>query len=351
MEKLKVLIIEDSAFMRKMITEILLSDERIHMIETARNGKEGLKKIKTFSPDVITLDIEMPVLDGIDTLKVIMEETPLPVVMLSSLTSRGATQTIEAMSVGAIDFIAKPSGSISLDINDIKEEIIDKVIMAAHSNTTRKKKPITDPVKTMPKQQAHTKSLVAIGTSTGGPRALQEVLRHLPKDFNAPILIVQHMPPNFTKSLANRLNTLSEIEVKEATHGEIIRKGVAYIAPGDFHMRVRKTGMALTIELTKSPLVNGHRPAVDTLFLSIAELERLNKIAVILTGMGRDGSLGLTEIKKRDKGAIILSESEDSSIVYGMPAAAAETGYVNQVLNLYKMGEAINNLVSRPRRV
>lgn len=350
MDKINVLIIEDSAFMRKMITEILSSDDRIHVLGTARNGEEGLKKMRTLYPDVITLDVEMPVLDGIETLKVIMEENPIPVVMLSSLTSRGAEKTVQAMSLGAVDFVTKPSGSISLDIDQSRDEIISKVLIASKVNTKKKEKTISKPLKKIPAQH-YKNSLVVIGTSTGGPRALQQVLTKLPKEFDAPILIVQHMPPNFTKSLADRLNTLSEIKVREATHGEIIKKGVAYIAPGDYHMKVRKVGMALAIELTQEALFNGHRPAVDVLFNSVATLDRLNKVAVVLTGMGRDGSMGIKEIKTYDSDAVVLSEAEESSIVYGMPAAAVETGCVNQVVHLHKVGEAINNIVSSPGRV
>lgn len=350
MDKVNVLIIEDSAFMRKMITEILSSDERIHVLGTARNGEEGLKKIKLLKPDIVTLDVEMPVLDGIETLKAIMEDHPLPVVMLSSLTDKGTTKTIQAMAIGAVDFITKPSGSISLDINTMKDEIINKVIMASKVRKTRKTALDSSSLKKISKP-IYKNSIVVIGTSTGGPRALQNILTNLPEDFDAPILIVQHMPPRFTKSLADRLNVLAKIEVREATHGEIIHKGVAYIAPGDFHMKVRKMGMALTIELTQEPLINGHRPAVDALFSSVAKLDRINKIAVILTGMGRDGSMGIKRIKDHDRDAIILSESEESSIVYGMPAAALDTGCVNQVVHLHKVAEALNNIVSSPGRV
>lgn len=349
MDKIGVLIIEDSAFMRKMITDILSSDERIHVLGTARNGEEGLKKVKSFSPDVVTLDVEMPVLDGLETLKVIMNENPLPVIMLSSLTPKGANKTIQAMSIGAVDFVTKPSGAISLDIEKSRDEIISKVVTASKINFVNKMHSFRKPLKKIP-EQLHKNTLVVIGTSTGGPRALQQVLTSIPIDFPSPILIVQHMPANFTKSLADRLNMLSKIEVREATHGEIIEKGVAYIAPGDYHMIVRKSGMALTIELNQNPLVNGHRPSVDVLFNSVAKLKRYNKLAVILTGMGRDGAMGLKKIKEANDQSIILAESEESSVVYGMPAAAVETGCVNQVVHLHKIGKMINEIVSQPRR-
>lgn len=358
MTPIRVLIIEDSAFMRKMISEILSSDERIHVLGTARNGEDGLKKIKLLSPDVVTLDVEMPIMDGITTLENIIETNPLPVVMLSSLTSKGATQTIQAMSIGAVDFIAKPSGAISLNIDEIKDEIISKVVMASQTkikkvksigNNTSFKKSFTDDQsnKTISKQR-YNDTFVVIGTSTGGPRALQQVLTALPKDFPAPILIVQHMPPNFTKSLAERLNSLAKIKVKEATHGEMIQKGVAYIAPGDFHMLVRKVGRIYAIELTKDKHRNGHRPAVDMLFESLSNVMNVNKLAVVLTGMGKDGAVGIEKIKQRDQQAIVIAESEESSIVYGMPAAAVATKCVNSIVHLNEVGTTINDLISRP---
>lgn len=350
MEPIRVLIIEDSAFMRKMISEILESDERIKVVGTARNGEDGLKKIKTLSPDVITLDIEMPVMDGITTLEKIMKADPMPVVMLSSLTSKGAEQTVLAISIGAVDFITKPSGSISLDIEVMKDEIISKVIMA--SKTKVKKNPTVNhqSFQTISPQR-YSESIVTIGTSTGGPRALQQVLSYLPVDFPAPILIVQHMPPNFTKSLADRLNTLCQIKVKEAVHGEVIKSGVAYIAPGDYHMKARKVGTSLAIELTKELQRNGHRPSVNVLFDSISKLKRINKICVVLTGMGKDGAEGIEQIKLTDKEAIVIAESEESSIVYGMPAAAVATECVNQVVHLNKVGETIKRIVNRLGRV
>lgn len=352
-----MLIIEDSAFMRKMITEILSSDDRLHVLGTARNGEDGLKKINLLSPDVVTLDIEMPVMDGIATLKEIMQKNPLPVVMLSSLTEKGATQTIQAMSIGAVDFIAKPSGSISLNINEIKDEIISKVVIASQTsikkvkligNNTPKESGLQINLGKRPaNMQQHDETIVAIGTSTGGPRALQQILTAVPKDFPAPILIVQHMPPNFTKSLADRLNTLSKIRVKEAVHGEVLQKGIAYIAPGDFHMCVRKVGRIFAIELTKDNQRNGHRPAVDVLFESVAKVEQVNKLAVILTGMGKDGAQGIHTIKNNDREAITIAESEESSVVYGMPAAAVQTGSIDLIVHLNKISKTIISLVNR----
>lgn len=345
MDSIRVLIIEDSAFMRKMISDILSSDPRITVLGTARNGKDGLAKIKDLSPDVVTLDIEMPIMDGIETLERIMTTQPMPVVMLSSLTTEGAHKTVQAISIGAIDFIAKPSGAISLDIETIKKEIIMKVITAAKANVI-KNRPVNNSALLGVKQQVFKNSIVGIGTSTGGPRALQQVLTTLPKDFPAPIVIVQHMPPKFTKSLADRLNMLSHIEVKEANHGELLRKGVAYVAPGDFHMKVRQVGRSLAIELTKDELELGHRPAVNVLFESMATLKQINKFAIVLTGMGRDGANGIQKIRSSDSQAIILSEAEESTVVYGMPSAAVKTGCVNQVVHLNNISQTLNKLVT-----
>lgn len=350
MQPIRVLIIEDSAFMRKMISEILTSDKRIQVVGTARNGEDGLKKIKTLSPDVVTLDIEMPIMDGITTLEKIMETDPLPVVMLSSQTSKGAEKTILAISIGAVDFVTKPSGAISLDIEKVKDEIVSKVVMA--SQTQVKNAPTVNNHSIQPvRPQSYSDTIVAIGTSTGGPRALQQVLMALPASFPAPILIVQHMPPNFTRSLAERLNTLAKIEVKEAVHAEVLQKGIAYIAPGDYHMHVHNVGTSLALELTKDKPQNGHRPSVDVLFNAISNLKNINKICAVLTGMGKDGAKGVKQVKALDKESIILAEAEESSVVYGMPAAAVETKCVDHIVHLNEVGNTINRLVNRLGRV
>lgn len=349
MYPIRVLVVDDSAFMRKMISEILTSDNRIKVIATARNGLDGLKKINLLSPDVVTLDVEMPIMNGITTLQKIMETNPLPVVMLSSHTKTGASQTLQAISIGAVDFIKKPSGSISLDINKIKEEIITKVITAAEAKVTVTKSVEEKDFKTVHKLP-YNRTIVAIGTSTGGPRALQKVLTDLPANFPAPILIVQHMPPSFTKTLATRLNSLAEIEVREASDGMILQNSTAYIAPGNYHMEIQEVNMVSTIKLTQEALESGHRPSVDVLFRSVANLKEINKIAVILTGMGKDGSEGIKEIKAENISATVIAEAKESSIVYGMPAAAVRTGFVNQVVHLDDIAENITSLVRRSGR-
>jgi len=354
MQSIRVLVIDDSAFMRKMITEILNTDLRIEVIDTARNGEVGIKKIKELSPDVVTMDVNMPVLDGISALQKIMSSNPVPVIMLSSETSDGTDKTIHAIEHGAVDFIMKPSGEISLNIEMIKNEIIDKVITA--SKATIKAYPpikrvqevqVQDNKVTQPARYMYERTIVAIGTSTGGPRALQRVLKDLPQKFNTPILIVQHMPQGFTRSLAKRLDTLSHLHVKEAEHGEIIQQKTVYIAPGDFHMTVEKVGMALVLKLAKSKAISGHRPSVDVLFDSVSRLERVNKVAVVLTGMGNDGSKGIINLKQKDKHSIAVGEAEETSIVYGMPRAAFETKLLDQVLSLNRVGTLIGKITQK----
>lgn len=348
MDPIRVIVIDDSAFMRKMVSGILDSDKRIQVIATARNGLDGLAKIKEMNADVVTLDVEMPVMDGITTLKEIMNTNPLPVVMLSSVTSEGATKTVQAISNGAVDFISKPSGSISLDIDKIKDEIIAKVIAAANVNVQKTKEAVNIPAPACPPNvHNHARSIVAIGTSTGGPRALQRVLTDLPENFSAPILIVQHMPAGFTKSLADRLNTLASIHVKEAVHGELIMDKTAYIAPGNYHMKIRQVGISYAIELSEEKPLSGHRPSVDVLFESFANISSVNKIAVVLTGMGSDGSKGVQMLKKSDPSTVVIAEAEESCIVYGMPKATVQTNHANYVVHLHQVGETIGNLTKK----
>ncbi|WP_249869766.1 protein-glutamate methylesterase/protein-glutamine glutaminase [Oceanobacillus saliphilus] len=347
MQPIRALVIDDSAFMRKVISDILNNDSRIEVIGTARNGEEGIKKARELAPDVITMDIHMPIMDGMDALQEIMKDNPTPVVILSSVTQEGTAKTIQAISNGAIDFITKPSGSISLDIQTIEDEITSKVFTASQVNMNKNKK-----IKKLSAKKPHSilessydKTVVTIGTSTGGPRALQHVLTKLPASFSAPILIVQHMPKGFTKSLANRLNTLSHLHVKEAIHGEMLEKGTAYIAPGDYHMTVKKVGKSMAIHLTDDAPIKGHRPAVDVLLDSLATVKQVNKIAVILTGMGSDGSKGLIKMKETDSKSTVIAESEETSIVYGMPKSAVHTGYVDYQLPIHEIAELLVKLM------
>ncbi|QDP40195.1 protein-glutamate methylesterase/protein-glutamine glutaminase [Radiobacillus deserti] len=354
METIKVLVVDDSAFMRKMISNILNADSRINVVGIAPNGQEALAKIHLLKPDVITLDVEMPIMDGISTLKKIMTDFPIPVVMLSSLTSKGADKTLQAISLGAVDFIQKPSGSISLDIQKIEQEIQSKVFAAASANVNPvipKENPKRVEITIRPHPiGTHHKVIVGIGTSTGGPRALQRVLTQLPKDFPAPIVVVQHMPPGFTKSLADRLNTLSDIQVKEAQNGERLENGVAYIAPGGFHLRVRKIGSTLAAHLAQDEPRSGHRPSVDTLFESLAEQNTYKIISVIMTGMGADGSNGLKLIKQKHPSSISIAESAKTSVVYGMPQAAFKTNLVDYVEDVDAISPSLVQLIEKVMR-
>lgn len=351
MRTIRIVVIDDSAFMRKIITEILSSDNRIQVVATARNGKDGIQKITELKPNIVTLDVEMPVMDGITALRKIMETAPTPVVMLSSETKEGTVKTVQAISSGAVDFITKPSGTKSLDIASIKDELITKVLAASQANISKSKPVAPTGEFSGSAIGKYSKTIVGIGASTGGPRALQRILTDLTSDFLPPILIVQHMPARFTKSLAERLDTIANIHIKEATHGEIIQKNTAYLAPGNYHIKVRSVGTAQAIELTQEETRNGHRPAVDVLFESIAQIERTNKVAVVLTGMGTDGANGINMLKEIDPEATIVAESEQSSIVYGMPKAAAKTNHVNHIVHLHQIGDTITKLVNSSRRI
>lgn len=349
MKPIRVLVIDDSAFMRKIISDILSRDKRIKVIDTAHHGEAGLRKIKQYDPDVVTLDVEMPVMDGITTLKKIMQDCPMPVVMLSSATGEGAKKTVEAISNGAVDFIMKPSGPISLDMEKISREMIQKVVMAAQTGekkTNQEQRDVLPEVKRPIRK--HQRTIIAIGTSTGGPKALQRILTDLPKNrVIPPMLIVQHMPETFTKSLAERLNSLASIHVREAVHGEIIKQNTAYIAPGGLHMKVREIGLSYAVELTDEKPRNGHKPSVDTLFESVGSLEHVDKIFLVLTGMGKDGSHSLSALKTADPNAMVIAESEQSATINGMPKAAIQTGTVSSVIHLNEIGNFIGQQIGR----
>jgi two-component system, chemotaxis family, protein-glutamate methylesterase/glutaminase len=362
--KKKVLVVDDSAFMRKLISDFLSTSEQLEVVGIARNGEDAIAKIKKLSPDVMTLDVEMPKMNGIEALKKIMDECPLPVVMLSSTTNEGAEETFKAIQLGAVDFIAKPSGTISLDLHKIQDEIVRKVLSASQVSIT---KLLSNPASSVPvqnkasiKQQTvmekeefglkrnsssnfsdnNKPRIILIGTSTGGPRALQHVLTELPSSIDAPVVIVQHMPPGFTKSLAGRLNSLSIIRVKEAEHGELLQKGTAYIAPGGFHMKVMQSESGLKVELTKENPRKGHRPSVDVLFESAGRIDDYNKIAVIMTGMGSDGTQGLKKLKESGS-TMAIAESHETCIVYGMPKSVIAANLSDEVVNVDAIAQSI----------
>lgn len=350
--KIKVLVVDDSAFMRKVIADIINSDADLEVIGKAKNGNEALLKIKELKPDVITMDVEMPEMDGFSALSKIMATDPVPIIMLSSLTSSGAEQTFKALQLGAVDFIPKPSGQISLDIETIEEEIVKKIKIAAGTKKKLQnfnsipeiftKKEAVSSLKKAIDPNKELNKLVLIGTSTGGPKALHQVIPRFPAHIDAGILVVQHMPPGFTKSLADRLDSLSEIRVKEAEQGEKVLAGCAYIAPGDFHLTVsrpKEKTRELYVNLDKSMPRGGLRPAVDAMLESVADHFWSRMVCVIMTGMGHDGAASLGRIKA--KNGKIIAEHQSSCIVYGMPKAAVETGMVDKVVPLSEISEEV----------
>ncbi len=369
LQKTKLLVVDDSAFMRKLISDFFSDHRHIEVIGAARNGKDAIKKIEQLKPDVVTMDVEMPEMNGMEALKEIMQKYPLPVIMLSSTTKRGAENTLMAMEYGAVDFVAKPSGSISLDLHKIKDELVRKVEEASKVTVSKLKKPfrkstvagqairhpfnneesksllkptvnIDIPIKKTEWSKT-SKKIILIGTSTGGPRALQEVITKIPANVGAPILIVQHMPAGFTKSLAARLDQLSEIHVKEAEQGDLLQKGTAYIAPGGYHLKLRKVGSSFAVVLdNQEPPRAGHRPSVDVMFEDVSQYSEFDKIAVIMTGMGYDGSKGLVSLKKTGN-VMAIAESAETCIVYGMPKAAVETQLVDEVADVDDIAQTI----------
>ncbi len=344
---IRVLVVDDSALIRRILTDILNKDKEISVVGAAKNGKEALEKIELLKPDIVTLDIEMPIMDGITTLKHIVSKYKLPVIMISTLSQEGAEMTLKALDEGAIDFLAKPTNVFKLNQKEIIEEIIDKVKSAYKSKPFIQKK-IKKPFQndkvtsTNVMKSDKFKTIIAIGTSTGGPRALQVVMDSIPGDINASIVIVQHMPPKFTNSLAERLNSISEINIKEAEEGEVLKRGWAYIAPGDYHMEIKNINNKLIVKLNQEPKVMGLRPTVDILMESVAHISNYHKVGVILTGMGSDGAKGILQMKKNK--SYTISQDQSSSVVYGMPRAAIETGAIDDIVGLDQIS---NKIVSK----
>jgi two-component system chemotaxis response regulator CheB len=433
----RILVVDDSAFMRKIISDLIVQDPQFTIVATAGNGKEAVEAVAEWKPDAVTLDLEMPLMNGIEALQLIMKSNPIPVIMLSGISEDNTRETIKALQFGAFDFIRKPSTAVSNDIHHVGESLLEKLRIAvltkrhqpvitikeaeaataaaikqlrqsdmeepqkhedksfaarpAKAKERRKtilplakdKQPMqqmTPPLHTKPigyesepeapssskpafstlkpvtrdiprvqarqaavplsarsqnakEPAASFRHLVAIGTSTGGPRALHQVISSLPADFPAPVLVVQHMPPKFTKSLAQRLDSFSALRVVEAERGEKVSAGVVYIAPGGYHMELAKDASGYIISLTEQPQRNGHRPSVDVLFESLIPFREFKRHAVIMTGMGSDGARGMQQLA--DSGIeSTIAESEETCVVYGMPRSAIEMGYVDTVLPL-----------------
>ncbi len=335
--QIRVMVVDDSSFMRKILTDILSRDPGICVVGQGRDGADALVKLELLKPDVITLDIEMPNLDGFGALKEILNRRPTPVVMLSSLTQEGAEATMRCLELGAVDFIGKPSGSISLDIEKIAGEIISKVKSAAGARVHTKQQMHIQSPQAYHKPGGHEKiSVLAIGSSTGGPRALQQVVPMLPADLGIPIVIVQHMPAGFTASLAQRLEKSSGFIVREAVDGDRLKAGVILVAPGGSHLVFDNGGVA---RLTNEPPIHGVRPAVDVTMLSLLRVYGPHLLAVLLTGMGKDGARALKQVT--DAGGLTFGEDESTCVVFGMPKAAFDLGGVSCLLPLSQIAPAI----------
>ena len=353
MKKIKVLIIDDSALIRKILSEMLSSDPEIEVVGTASDPYIARTKIKELNPDVLTLDVEMPRMDGITFLSNLMRLRPMPVVMVSSLTEKGADITLQALEIGAIDFVTKPSIDLAHTISDYSREIIEKVKNASTArvqNYTPNKinvveKNSADVVllkKTKIKNFKTTEKIIAIGASTGGTEAIKNVLSKMP--VNSPgIVITQHIPEAFSKKFADRLNNQLGLTVYEAEDGQQIIPGHVYIAPGDQHLIIERSGARYLCKLNNGPPVNRHKPSVDVLFRSVAQNVGPNAIGVILTGMGDDGALGLKEM--HDAGAKTIAQDEKTSVVWGMPGSAVNKGGVDSVESLHDIPKKIIDLL------
>jgi two-component system chemotaxis response regulator CheB len=329
----RVLVVDDSALMRKLIPKILEQDASIEVVGTAMDGNFGLKKIEDLQPQVVTLDLEMPGLNGIDTLKEIMRRWRLPVIVVSSHSTAGAAITLKALALGAFDFVAKPQ-DVSARMPEIADLLIKKIHAAAQSAGVQAQFLPAEGGSSQPgklRPVAPTR-IVAIGVSTGGPNALQYLFSHLPAEFSGSILVVQHMPDGFTELFAKRLDDSCPIRVKEAQSGDLLVAGRALICPGNRHMKVKKLPLGNVAVLTEEAPVNGHRPSVDVLFRSVAEEFGSQAMAVIMTGMGEDGAFGIGEIKAA--GGFTVAQSQETCVVYGMPKAAIERGFVMRVADL-----------------
>jgi two-component system chemotaxis response regulator CheB len=335
----RVLIVDDSAVIRELLSSVLSADPGIEVVGTASDPFVAREQIKALNPDVVTLDVEMPHMDGVTFLRKIMTLRPMPVVMVSTLTQAGAETTLEALEIGAVDFVAKPTTNIAHAIAGLAEELQTKVKAAARMRV-RARRP-TPAVRTRRYERpAHSiEKIVAIGASTGGVEALKAVLMDLPANC-PPILITQHMPPRFTAAFAERLNRECPMAVYEAAHNQIIEPGSAYIAPGAFHLELgRNNAGGYFCRLTEDAPVSGHRPSVDVLFRSVVQAAGRTAVGVILTGMGKDGAQGMLAL--RQAGAYTLGQDEESSLIYGMPKAAFECGAVMRQSSLGHMADAI----------
>jgi two-component system chemotaxis response regulator CheB len=353
----KVVVIDDSAFMRKSLTVMLESDPEIRVIASARDGREGIEKISKLKPDIVTLDVEMPGMDGYTALKIIMEQMPLPVLMVSALTTESAQATLQSLDLGAVDFISKDLSYASTNIKNIKAELIDKIKQIARSRLIQTRFRMRRLVQSSRDKKVSNKpkprnvsfgsimldfQAVVLGISTGGPQALLKIIPNIPERFPLGFAIVQHMPPHFTRTLAERLNSISKVYVKEAEHGEPFEPGKILIAPGGKQMTFNNDGSRVTIEISDEPKNVLYRPSADIMMTSAAATFQGPLLGIIMTGMGKDGVEGLKHI--RSKGGFVIAQDEESCVVYGMPRAALEEGIVDSILSLSNISLSLERL-------
>ena len=344
-ERIRVLVVDDSALMRKLIPAILARDSSIEVVGTAMDGVFALKKIEELQPDVVTLDLEMPRMDGMETLRLIMKRAPLPIILFSTHSKEGGYATLKALALGAVDFLAKPKEAAAGRLEEIADQLIAKIKVAKHA-AKRKLPPVTvieelSRVTKGARPNLPPRRIIAVGISTGGPNALQYMLSQIPSDFLSTILVVQHMPEGFTEMFAKRLDECCPVEVHEARSGDLLIAGRVLICPGNRHMMVRRMPRGDMAVLSDGPPVNGHRPSADVLFHSVAQEFGLTAVGVLMTGMGEDGAEGLGAIKAA--GGMTIAQSEESCVVSGMPRAAIQKGYANKVIPLEGLGTYLAN--------
>src|SRR6266699_637044 len=338
-ERIRVLVVDDSALMRKLIPAILARDSSIEVVGTAMDGAFALKKIEELKPDVVTLDLEMPRMDGMETLRLIMQRAPLPVILFSTHSKEGGYATFKAIVMVAVDCLANPKDNSAGRLDDIADRLIAKIKVAKRA-AGRKLPPAVIEETSSPKKGTRAalppRRIIAIGISTGGPNALQFVLSQIPADFQSTIVIVQHMPEGFTEMFAKRLDDCCALEVHEARSGDLLLAGRALICPGNRHMMLRRMPRGDIVVLSDGPPVNGHRPSADVLFHSVAQEFGLTAVGILMTGMGDDGAEGLGAIKAA--GGMTIAQSEDTCVVSGMPRAAILKGYANKIIPLDGLG-------------
>jgi len=344
-ERIRVLVVDDSALMRKLIPAILARDSSIEVVGTAMDGAFALKKIEELQPEVVTLDLEMPRMDGLEMLRLIMKRAPLPIILFSTHSKEGGYATLKALALGAVDFLQKPKDAAAGRLEEIADQLIAKIKVAKRA-AKRKLPPVTivEELSRVTKGARPTlppRRVIAVGISTGGPNALQYMLSQIPSDFLSTVLVVQHMPEGFTEMFAKRLDECCPLEVHEARSGDLLVAGRVLICPGNRHMMVRRMPRGDMVVLSDGPPVNGHRPSADVLFHSVAQEFGLIAVGVLMTGMGEDGAEGLGAIKAA--GGMTIAQSEDSCVVSGMPRAAILKGYASKVIPLEGLGTFLVN--------